>query len=252
MKITAIIPAYNEGKYVRGVLTVLTKSIYIDEVICVNDGSTDNTLQEIQKVKKVSIINLKKNHGKGYAIAKGIEKSNGDIILFIDADLQFLNEKHIHKLIDPLIKKKSDVSSGYPTFDENILVKKIDTALRSISGERAYFKRDLLPILSKIKKKGYGLELYLNYVFKNKKTVVFPLKGVKHYQKYEKQSFDTIAKLHVIEAFDMLFELFNQTQAMPQSIKKYLSRLYLNEPPQLKKKINTILKKIKNKLISSI
>ncbi len=253
MKTTALVPAYNEERYIYDVLVTLTRCSLVDEIICVNDGSTDDTLTQIRKVKNIEIINLKKNHGKGYAIAKGIEKSLGDIILFIDADLQFLNEKHIYQLIEPLRSHQYDASLGYPTFNKSRLAKKIDIVLRSITGERAYFKKDLVPLLNQIKKKGYGLELYLNYFFKHKNTVVFPLKGLKHYQKYEKQSIDTVAKLQVIEGFDILFELINQkTQTIPLSIKEYFSRLYFNESPQIQTKINSVLKKIKNMLINSI
>src|SRR3989338_6934275 len=145
--VTAVVPAYNEEKNIRQLLTVLIHSPSIDEIICVNDGSTDNTLKEIPKNSHIRLINLRKNHGKGYAIAKGIRDSKGEIVLFVDADLQYLTEKHIIQLVTPLIRKTHEVAIGYPTYSNNFFNKKIDRMLQIVSGERAYFKKDLEPIL---------------------------------------------------------------------------------------------------------
>ena len=105
-KISVIVPAYNEEKKIVGVINSLFNSNSFDQIICVNDGSTDNTLQLLKKFKKITLINLKKNHGKGYAIGKGIEKAHGEIIVFIDADKSGFNNKLIQQLIQPLLNKK--------------------------------------------------------------------------------------------------------------------------------------------------
>ena len=82
-KVTVIVPAYNEEKTVGKVLGVLTSSNIPDEVICVNDGSTDNTLNEIQKYKEnIVIIDIGENKGKGNALVEGIKKATGEILLF--------------------------------------------------------------------------------------------------------------------------------------------------------------------------
>ena len=73
-KISVIVPAYNEEKKIVGVINSLFNSNSFDQIICVNDGSTDNTLQLLKKFKKITLINLKKNHGKGFAVAAGIKK----------------------------------------------------------------------------------------------------------------------------------------------------------------------------------
>jgi len=66
MKTTTIVPVFNEEKTIKKVLAVLNRSRLIDEIIVVNDASTDNSLNEIKKIKskKLRLISLKKNLGK--------------------------------------------------------------------------------------------------------------------------------------------------------------------------------------------
>ena len=91
-KISIIIPAYNEEKNILHLLQIVTRSFIITEVICINDGSTDHTLEIIEKVKGIKIINLEKNYGKAYAVAEGVRIAKGDIIILLDADMQCLSE----------------------------------------------------------------------------------------------------------------------------------------------------------------
>ncbi|EKE15462.1 MAG: glycosyl transferase [uncultured bacterium] len=243
--ISVIVPAYNEEKKIGDVLQFLTQSNLIDEIIVINDGSTDKTLNIIKAFKKIKLINFINNHGKSYAIVKGIEKSQGYIILFIDADLTGLNDSHLEKLIKPLISGKKDVVIGYPN-------EKKDKIFYPISGERAYFKKDLMPYLKKMLKKGYGLELYLNYIFRNKKIKLFPLDGVKSPPKYEKQTYDTYAKLFLIECFDILYEVLRQQNPLSYLMKSYLYSFYIKKPKRNSNQINKLIKYIKNNVIEKI
>ena len=83
MKKSVIVPVYNEegniGNLILKIKTVLNNN---DELIIVNDGSSDKTLNEIQNDKCI-LINLNKNMGKGYAMRKGIESAQGDYIVFM-------------------------------------------------------------------------------------------------------------------------------------------------------------------------
>ena len=63
--VTVIVPAFNEEKTIRGVIKTLQKSPLLDEIICVNDGSTDGTKNILSKFKNdIITVNLKENKGK--------------------------------------------------------------------------------------------------------------------------------------------------------------------------------------------
>jgi glycosyltransferase involved in cell wall biosynthesis len=113
--ITIIIPCYNEVKTIEIIINKILKlNKYEFEIIIVDDYSIDGT-REILKDKlsnKVSlIIYNKKNYGKGYCIKKGIERSNGNIILIQDADLEY-DPQDYPKLINPIINNYADVVYG--------------------------------------------------------------------------------------------------------------------------------------------
>lgn len=109
MKLSIIIPAYNE----EGNIIELNKKLVntlkdIDyELIYINDGSTDKTLEKIKKVStndvNIKYISFSKNFGKEAAIYAGLEKSTGDYICIIDSDLQ-QNPKYILSMLDYLKK----------------------------------------------------------------------------------------------------------------------------------------------------
>ncbi len=95
MYLSVIIPTYNEEKRIGDSLTkiysFLEKRDYDFEIIVIDDGSNDNTLNLLtkfsKKVSKIIILKNDTNRGKGYSVKRGILKSKGDAILFTDADL---------------------------------------------------------------------------------------------------------------------------------------------------------------------
>ncbi|MDB5010613.1 MAG: glycosyltransferase [Mucilaginibacter sp.] len=95
-KLSVVIPAYNEEKnisfLVSELVRTLTSTIYDFELILVDDGSKDNTLNEIKVQAEIHpnifYIELSKNFGKDYALKSGIDLAQGDAVITMDADLQ--------------------------------------------------------------------------------------------------------------------------------------------------------------------
>ncbi len=112
MKLSVIVPVYNEERTIRKVITKLLETKEVSEIIIVNDGSTDNTKKELAKIrsKKATTIH-KKNEGKGSAITKGLTKVTGDYVLIQDADLEY-DPADIHLLVEPIEKKGVQVVYG--------------------------------------------------------------------------------------------------------------------------------------------
>lgn len=92
--LSIVIPAYNEAKRIGNTLKEIIKYTPNAEIICVNDGSTDETLKVMQSFEKIKIISYEKNSGKGYAVNKGMMKAKGKYVMFIDAD----NAVPIHQI----------------------------------------------------------------------------------------------------------------------------------------------------------
>ena len=92
--LSVIIPAYNEAERIGGTLEkisrYLKKQPYPYEIIVVNDASKDATAEKVEKLKKeifyLSLLNIKDNRGKGYAVREGMLAARGRIRLFTDAD----------------------------------------------------------------------------------------------------------------------------------------------------------------------
>ena len=98
MRVSAIIPAYNEGPRIGE--TVKTVSIHVDEVLVINDGSRDNTAQ-VAVQASATVINQPLNKGYIPAILRGFHEATGDIVITIDADGEFPTDK-IPELVQPI------------------------------------------------------------------------------------------------------------------------------------------------------
>lgn len=208
MKITAIICAYNEESTINEVVTTVC-DYFFNEVIVINDGSTDKTdsvLKEIKDLYNFKYISLQVNKGKGFAMATGVENSTGDIIVFVDADLSNLKEKHFAQLITPVFNNKADMVLGQPT--KTIIPFKLNP-FKVLTGERALRRLDILPIMDKMKESRFGVETLINlyYKSKKKKVVLVYLKGLKHPLKYQKTTFLKATKQFLSEAKEIIYTL---------------------------------------------
>ncbi len=119
MKVSIIIPTYNEEEHIVDCLNSIKNQTYKDlELIVVDDGSADNTLNFVSNLNFNNLIILKQKHmGPAAARNYGAQKSKGDILIFVDSDMVF-DKKFVEKLIKPIIKNES---KGTFSKDEYVL-----------------------------------------------------------------------------------------------------------------------------------
>lgn len=180
MRVTTIVPVYNEEKTVANVLRVLTSHNRINEIVVVDDGSTDNT-QKILKQFKVKVIKLKKNIGKGGAIRIATKNIKSDIILFIDADLIGLKKEHIDNLLEPIMKGNAMMVIGLRD-KGNVIANMIMPYFPLTGGERAILTKVFMSIRKSPLIEGWSLESVMNDYCKKKRLKVVKVKfnGVDH------------------------------------------------------------------------
>lgn len=181
-----IIPAKDEEQRIGNVLRAAAASKLTTEIIVVSDGSVDRTAEVAAKHPGVTVVRLPVNLGKGAAMAKGVAKTQAEVIAFVDADLQGLTGDHIDQIIQPVLADQCEVCIGI--FRGGKFWS--DTAQKFapyISGQRA-MKRyifDGIPYLSELR---FGAEYALNHQAKRVKARVLRvvLRGVSNCFKEKK------------------------------------------------------------------
>ena len=185
MNVTAVIPAYNEEQTIADVVKCVKSIDKIQKVIVVSDGSTDSTA-EIARECGADVIELDENVGKGGAIRAGINECGTEIILFLDADLIGLTEKHVLDLIEPVIDNEADMTIGI--FKKGRMVTDLAQKVTPyLSGQRA-IKKSIVDKIPNIDITRYGVEVALTkYVDKfNVRVQEVDLPDMTHVTKEEK------------------------------------------------------------------
>ncbi len=217
MKLSIIIPVYNEAKTLKEILRRVENADIGQvrkEIILVDDGSTDGStdiLRELMKERKYTVIIQGRNRGKGAALKAGIKASTGDIIIFQDADLEY-DPNDYKKLLQPIIEKKAAVTFGsrfagrrirfsgrktmHPThwLGNKLLTLGFNTIYRTklTDAEPCYkmFRADVLKGVDVISDRfEYDIELMCKLAKRGEKILQLPIE-------YHPRSFDEGKKIH--------------------------------------------------------
>ncbi|HEY4493177.1 MAG TPA: glycosyltransferase family 2 protein [Candidatus Paceibacterota bacterium] len=179
MKLSIVIPAYNEEKTIKQVIEAVKKvdlSHIEKEIIVVDDASHDGTAALLKEVKDLIVVSHEVNQGKGAALKSGFQKASGDIIIVQDADLEYDPEEY-GKLLLPIVSGRADVVYGsrfmgegphrvlyvYHYFGNQLLtfLSNIFTGLNLSDMETCYkvFRRDVLDTFkNKLEASRFGIE----------------------------------------------------------------------------------------------
>jgi polyisoprenyl-phosphate glycosyltransferase len=196
--ISVIVKAFNEGENISRVLKPLIPLDFIDEIIVVDDGSTDNTAEVVKSFnsKKIMLVSHSENQGMGAAMATGIKSAKYDLLFFLDADLIGLKEEHILAILAPIVfTKKADLVLGVfalKKLSKDPTTKIANRLLPLIAGQRAIW-RNCLPPLDEIRDSHYGADLLIARNVVKKRRAVVKLDELSQVTKEKKAGHDFAA-----------------------------------------------------------
>jgi glycosyltransferase involved in cell wall biosynthesis len=226
LKLSIIIPVYNEKDYIEKVIKMVhdVKLNYPveKEVIVVDDGSNDGTREILNRLKEernLKIIFNEKNMGKGYALRRGFENSTGDIIVIQDADLEY-DPNDWNEMLKLILEDKADVVYGSRFYGKphrclyfhhylgNKLISFLinflcDITLSDIEVCYKMFKRDVLKDIN-LKQNDFGFEVEFTVkVAKSKKWRIYET-GISYYGRTYKEG----KKINWKDGFKALWYIF--------------------------------------------
>ena len=186
MKVAAIVPAHNEADRIGPVLTAIASASLVDEIVVVNDGSTDNTSAVAAANSSVRVVDLPKNLGKGGAMHAGARSTDADVVLFLDADLVGLTGEKVDAIIRPVVEGQTSVCIGIFSGGRR-LTDLAQVIAPFISGQRA-LHRSIFLAIPDIEYVRSGIEVAMTRHFRANgiKMATVTLEGCTHVMKEEK------------------------------------------------------------------
>lgn len=179
-QVSAIVPAYNEASDIGKVLDVLSAVSRIQEIIVIDDGSTDGT-GEIAMKRGAIVLRNKSRLGKGQSLQRGVREARGAVLFFCDADIEGLTASIIEKIITPVLSGDVEMSIGARTSKVRSLGFGY-TYSPLLDGQRALTKEQWERVPS-VQKKGYRVEVALNYHARTRMVQMFDISQTRKEEK---------------------------------------------------------------------
>ena len=166
-RVSCVVPAYNEGPRISAVLDIVIAHPLIDQVIVVDDGSTDNTVSVIGLHEKAALIQMPSNGGKTRALAAGILAADGEFMLLVDADLCGLQAQDLTRLLTPVLCGEADMGISLRRNAPGLWRR---IGLDYISGERVFARSLVISDLAALHRlPRFGFEVWLNQIVVRRK-----------------------------------------------------------------------------------
>jgi glycosyltransferase involved in cell wall biosynthesis len=181
--IDAVVPARNEEPTVAAVVAACRECSYVREVIVVDDGSDDGTA-EVAAAAGAKVVTRESGGDKARAMEAGVEASDADAILFVDADCLGLTGRHLDEICEPYAAGRAVMSIGW--FDYGFW-NPVVLRLAPTTGERV-IPRWVFDAVPPAKRDGYTIEFMINEVVAERRlpTTARVMRGVKHRTKRDK------------------------------------------------------------------
>lgn len=207
MRLSVIMPVHNEVETVNDIIErVLSKSV-VHELIIVDDGSKDGTIEVIEKLssEKIKILKHETNKGKGAAVRTGFDAASGDVVVIQDADLEYDPEDYT-KLLKPIEDGETDVVYGVRTLETQRIIMRLGNnfvtwVTNIIHGQKLFdmetcykmMRRDIAQVLdlecrgfdveaemtSKILRQGHKIkQIPISYTARYENKKLSPLDGI--------------------------------------------------------------------------
>lgn len=269
IKYSIIICGYNIEKYIsRSIESVLKQNFLNYELILINDGSTDNTLEEMKKYKseRVKIVNNKVNRGLGASRNIGVELAKGEFILYLDGDDTMYDNNTLYKINEIIEKDNADITFfgvQYIGGDNNVYLSNAENSTKearlscdiffgvpSKCWKTDFLRRNNITFIEDM--------YYEDMIYSMKATILsrklsygeFPI--FNYYRNREGSIMATPNIKRCSDMYIMLSHMMELYEITPNEYKKYVLSFLKNETMSIPYRIDCILKAIKKGEISPV